>query len=124
MCLPVRDLDLSYNLISTHDRDGVYVLVDHDEEDVVAANAPINNVYTPGILNLAGMCGISPGHATLSCCQPAASCSAPLFVQRPTDNVHAPYEPPAQLGAGWQLVRGPSLDHLISRMPAQQDLLC
>ena len=48
VCLPVRDLDLSYNLISTHDRDGVYVLVDHDEEDVVAANAPINNVYTPG----------------------------------------------------------------------------
>ena len=44
----MRDLDLSYNLISTHDRDGVYVLVDHDEEDVVAANAPINNIYTPG----------------------------------------------------------------------------
>ena len=48
VCLPVRDLDLSYNLISTHDRDGAYVLVDHDEQDVVAADAPINNVYTPG----------------------------------------------------------------------------
>ena len=48
MCLPVRDLDLGYSLVSTHDREGIYILVDHDEEDVVAHDAPINNIYAPG----------------------------------------------------------------------------
>ena len=48
VCLPVRDLDLGYNLVTTHDREGIFVLVDHDEEDVAARDAPINNVYAPG----------------------------------------------------------------------------
>ena len=48
VCLPVRDLDLGYSLVSTHDREGIFILVDHDEEDVTAHDAPINNIYASG----------------------------------------------------------------------------
>ena len=46
-CLPVAIPDLAYNLVSTHDEDNAFLIVDHDEEDLVSALAPIGNVYAP-----------------------------------------------------------------------------
>ncbi|KAK9828958.1 hypothetical protein WJX72_003046 [[Myrmecia] bisecta] len=51
VCLPVKYLDLGYNLIRTHDGEAAFVVVDHDEEDRIEAQAPISNVYTPGLNN-------------------------------------------------------------------------
>eukprot|EP00884_Botryococcus_braunii_P007264 jgi/Botrbrau1/16539/Bobra.0327s0006.1 len=47
-CLPVKWMDLGYNLLRTHDSDAAFLIVDHDEEDMVSARAPISNVYAPG----------------------------------------------------------------------------
>ena len=44
----MKDLDLGYSLVATHDRRGVYIMVDHDEQDQVTAAAPISNVYSQG----------------------------------------------------------------------------
>lgn len=46
--MPVKDLDLGYSLVATHDRRGTFIIVDHDEQDQVTANAPISNVYSQG----------------------------------------------------------------------------
>ena len=43
--------DKGYELRETHDHHGVYVLIDHDEEEYVEAAAPVYNLYTCGILN-------------------------------------------------------------------------
>lgn len=48
VCLPVRDLDLGYNLVKTHDGASAFLVVDHDEEDMISARAPIGNIYAPG----------------------------------------------------------------------------
>jgi hypothetical protein len=48
VCLPVRDLDLGYNLVKTHDGASAFLVVDHDEEDLLSARAPIGNIYAPG----------------------------------------------------------------------------
>lgn len=37
-----------YNLVRTHDGTGAFVIVDHDEEDAIQANAPISNIYSAG----------------------------------------------------------------------------
>ena len=51
-CVPVRHLgDKGYELRETHDRQGVYVLIDHDEEEDVEAAAPVYNLYTCGVAN-------------------------------------------------------------------------
>lgn len=50
VCLPVRDLDLGYNLVKTHDGANAFLIVDHDEEDMISARAPIGNIYAPGEL--------------------------------------------------------------------------
>lgn len=34
--------------MATHDKRGAYIIVDHDEQDLVSAYAPIGNVYTQG----------------------------------------------------------------------------
>lgn len=47
-CLPVKDLDLGYNLVRTHDGKGAFVIVDHDEIDPVASRAPMSTVYASG----------------------------------------------------------------------------
>lgn len=47
-CLPVKDLDLGYNLVTTHDGKGAFVIVDHDELDPRAALAPMSFVYSAG----------------------------------------------------------------------------
>lgn len=49
VCLPVRWLDLGYNLVKTHDGASAFLVVDHDEEEKVAARAPIGTVYSPGV---------------------------------------------------------------------------
>ncbi|KAK9845742.1 hypothetical protein WJX81_001203 [Elliptochloris bilobata] len=51
VCLPVRDLDLGYNLVKTHDGANAFLIVDHDEEDMISARAPIGNIYAPGYNN-------------------------------------------------------------------------
>lgn len=48
-CLPVKWMDLGYNLLRTHDADAAFLIVDHDEEDMVSARAPISNIYAPGL---------------------------------------------------------------------------
>lgn len=48
-CLPVKDLDLGYNLVRTHDGKGAFVIVDHDEVDPVASRAPMSTVYASGV---------------------------------------------------------------------------
>ena len=48
VCLPVRDVDLGYNLVKTHDGASAFLVVDHDEEDMISARAPIGNIYAPG----------------------------------------------------------------------------
>ena len=47
-CLPVKDLDLGYNLVRTHDAKGAFVIVDHDELDPLASRAPMSTVYASG----------------------------------------------------------------------------
>ena len=47
-CLPVKDLDLGYNLVTTHDGKGAFVIVDHDEQEAQAAAAPMGFVYSAG----------------------------------------------------------------------------
>ena len=47
-CLPVKDLDLGYNLLTTHDGKGAFVIIDHDELDPKAAAAPMSFVYSAG----------------------------------------------------------------------------
>ncbi|KAL3138147.1 hypothetical protein ABBQ38_005375 [Trebouxia sp. C0009 RCD-2024] len=47
-CLPVKDLDLGYNLVRTHDGKGAFVIVDHDEIDPLASKAPMSTVYASG----------------------------------------------------------------------------
>lgn len=49
-CLPVKWMDLGYNLLRTHDSEAAFLIVDHDEEDMVTAKAPVSNVYAPGTL--------------------------------------------------------------------------
>ena len=41
-------LDLGYNLVKSHDGSSAFLVVDHDEEEMIAARAPIGNVYAPG----------------------------------------------------------------------------
>lgn len=48
VCLPVKWLDLAYNLVKNHDGSSAFLVVDHDEEDMIAAKAPIGNIYSPG----------------------------------------------------------------------------
>ena len=48
VCLPVKWLDLGYNLVKTHDGASAFLVVDHDEEDMVAKRAPMGNIYAPG----------------------------------------------------------------------------
>jgi len=48
VCLPVKWLDLAYNLVKNHDGSSAFLVVDHDEEDMIAAKAPIGNIYAPG----------------------------------------------------------------------------
>mmetsp|Transcript_30445 Transcript_30445/g.86055 ORF Transcript_30445/g.86055 Transcript_30445/m.86055 type:complete len:916 (+) Transcript_30445:131-2878(+) len=51
-CVPVKHVgDKGYELRETHDRNGVYVLIDHDEEERVEAEAPVFNLYSSGHLN-------------------------------------------------------------------------
>lgn len=57
-CLGLEDItwfsllqDKGYELRETHDGHGVYVLIDHDEEEDVEAAAPVYNLYTCGIVN-------------------------------------------------------------------------
>lgn len=38
----------SYNLVRTHDGNGAFVIVDHDEEDAIQAKAPMSNIYSAG----------------------------------------------------------------------------
>ena len=47
-CLPVKDLDLGYNLVTTHDGKGAFVIVDHDEQETQAAAAPMGFIYSAG----------------------------------------------------------------------------
>ncbi len=54
VCLPVKWLDLAYNLVKNHDGSTAFLVVDHDEEDMIAAKAPIGNIYAPGLLLLCG----------------------------------------------------------------------
>ena len=49
-CLPVKDLDLGYNLVRTHDGTGAFVIVDHDELDPITSKAPMSTVYASGML--------------------------------------------------------------------------
>lgn len=49
VCLPVKWLDLAYNLVKNHDGSSAFLVVDHDEEDMIAAKAPIGNIYAPGM---------------------------------------------------------------------------
>jgi hypothetical protein len=44
----VKDLDLGYNLVRTHDGKGAFVIVDHDELDPVTSRAPMSTVYASG----------------------------------------------------------------------------
>ena len=55
-CLPVKDLDLGYNLVRTHDGKGAFVIVDHDELDPVTSRAPMSTVYASGLLLLVHVC--------------------------------------------------------------------
>ena len=48
VCLPVKNLDLGYNLVKTHDGSAAFLVVDHDEEEMITARAPIGNIYAPG----------------------------------------------------------------------------
>lgn len=41
-------LDLGYNLVKTHDGASAFLVVDHDEEDMIAKRAPMGNIYAPG----------------------------------------------------------------------------
>ncbi len=41
-------LDLAYNLVKNHDGSSAFLVVDHDEEDMIASKAPIGNIYSPG----------------------------------------------------------------------------
>uniref|UniRef100_A0A061QZD8 Oligoxyloglucan reducing end-specific cellobiohydrolase n=1 Tax=Tetraselmis sp. GSL018 TaxID=582737 RepID=A0A061QZD8_9CHLO len=51
-CVPVKHLaDKGYELRETHDKKGVYVLIDHDEEEMVESEAPVYNLYTCGAAN-------------------------------------------------------------------------
>ncbi len=52
VCLPVKWLDLGYNLVKTHDGASAFLVVDHDEEDMVAKRAPMGNIYAPGEIPL------------------------------------------------------------------------
>ena len=47
-CLPVKDLDLGYNLVKTHDGRGAFGIVDHDELDPVSSKARMSTVYGSG----------------------------------------------------------------------------
>lgn len=47
-CLPLKWLDLSYNLMKTHDGNGAFVIVDADELDDISARAPMSNIYSSG----------------------------------------------------------------------------
>ena len=49
VCLPVKWLDLGYNLVKTHDGASAFLVVDHDEEDMIAKRAPMGNIYAPGV---------------------------------------------------------------------------
>ncbi|CAL5221253.1 g3408 [Coccomyxa viridis] len=51
VCLPVKWLDLGYNLVKTHDGASAFLVVDHDEEDMIAKRAPMGNIYAPGYNN-------------------------------------------------------------------------
>ncbi len=44
----MKDLDLGYNLVRTHDGKGAFVIVDHDELDPVTSRAPMSTVYASG----------------------------------------------------------------------------
>lgn len=44
----MKHLDLSYNLVRAHNESGAFVIVDHDEDEMAAAWAPIANVYGLG----------------------------------------------------------------------------
>lgn len=44
----MKDLDLGYNLVTTHDGKGAFVIVDHDEQDPRAAAVPMSYVYSAG----------------------------------------------------------------------------
>lgn len=44
----MKDLDLGYNLVRTHDGKGAFVIVDHDELDPLASRAPMSTVYASG----------------------------------------------------------------------------
>ena len=46
--MPVKDLDLGYNLVTTHDYRAAFVIVDHDELDPTKGQAPMSFVYSPG----------------------------------------------------------------------------
>ena len=58
VCLPVKNLDLGYNLVKTHDGSAAFLVVDHDEEEMITARAPIGNIYAPGahVLNAEVSC--------------------------------------------------------------------
>ena len=36
--------------MKTHDGANAFLIVDHDEEDMISARAPIGNIYAPGEL--------------------------------------------------------------------------
>ena len=44
----MKSLDLGYNLVKTHDGASAFLIVDHDEEDMISIRAPVGNVYSPG----------------------------------------------------------------------------
>lgn len=45
----MKDLDLGYNLVTTHDYRAAFVIVDHDELDPTKGQAPMSFVYSPGM---------------------------------------------------------------------------
>ena len=61
VCLPVKWLDLGYNLVKTHDGSSAFLVVDHDEEELIAARAPIGNVYASGATGVATSCYFPTG---------------------------------------------------------------
>lgn len=59
-CLPVKDLDLGYNLVRTHDGKGAFVIVDHDELDPLTSRAPMSTVYAAGTPSALSNCFCEP----------------------------------------------------------------
>jgi hypothetical protein len=72
VCMPVKNLDLGYNLVRSHDGSAAFLIVDHDEEDMVSARAPMGNIYAPGPLE--------PCFCLPSLCTPRRSTEAVLPV--------------------------------------------